>query len=1774
MLMATRPLAPLQTLLSIFVTLVALVVLPASANAQRLLPGMDLAAAQESAASRFTLQELASASNVIGNDAYGLFFRPPQNEFEWGMQAKNYMLLLALSQEAEEDVRQGATVLAAAAALNGGREDHAEALATQALTMVSDAADRKIAAHVLAVINDQTDGDYPAIARDRIWRLSRSVGIFGPYASLAQQEGDFTQLCLDFSEPIGASHRVDYRDLITVTPTPSVQRFVVRNSGYRLCIVGTAFEQSYEVVIAEGLRSREGERLRESVVMTLTTPGRKAEIRMPGQGYTLPASGAQLVPVETVNVEDVLVGLYHLEERNINQVLRRGVLSHSASDLSGRGNVYDYVEDRMGGFRDKVRPVFNGTLSVEMLKHQRRRDGISITDMLDGPAERGLYLMTLQQDQNSDVEAIKWIMVSDLALTTVDTPEGLFINAINTETGAPVFDGVDVQLVTRGNRALQPVNTENAATAFFAAPQLNGKDANEPLYLYASHPVLGDAFLSLGRAPIEIETLPGLMPLNTEALELWAKADRGQYREGETARVVGLLRPTRRNDPDVLLPKTLLARVVNPSGEVVHQYDISLATGLGFETEVSLPLGARQGRWSLDLTLGRGMPVLRSVPLRVTEFVPPSVEIELEPVAAVTLDGSDQIEVQVDYLYGAPARNLRVAVSGRLTPRTTLQGFQIGLEQEEFIYARPFDLSGTTDETGQVIFEVPAFAVPDQTLLADVVIEAVVTDAAGRQERTSTTAPLADDRILIGLSADFDSSDPVAEGSEVSFTAAALTSDGTITATQADWVLYREIYDYNWYFDGGRWNYESTYIDLPVAEGSLALEGETGLNVDVDWGAYRLEIVSASGLSATSLRFNAGWRALPQRDRAPGRLGVTLANDRPNPGDTVNVLIDAPHAGAGLAYLVGSETKVIDLGTLAEGANRLSLDIPESWADVEGVWLLPVVYSTGAVGVDQLPSRAVGAAFIGFDQSRVLLDVATTTEPTARPRSTLSIPVSVGAMAPGEQGYALAWLVDDGVLSATGYTPPNPAAHFLSAYALPADLRDTFASMIASAGLEAAPLKQGYDGMFASAMRAMSADAEMLSLSVGLTTRIKETLALSSAIVPLNAQGEAELSVALPDFAGRGRLMTLAWTDQGRMGAQSETIRVFDPIVADLFLPRFLAPGDEVDVKLTLTNMKDTTAAASTSTSATVSLELGAGLSLVEGASQMTLALQAGKPQTVTLRLGAQDLTGPTLIRVQIKDGEETLTRTFPIEVRSATPREVARDSFIVDAGAAWTLDPALLAELDHSAIRMSIAPINAINANMMAQSLSDYPFRCSEQTSSRAFGLLLGDNLDASQAWRETEVNRALVRLQNRRSANGLISLWSSYGRGDLFLHAYASDLLALAEAKDIEGAAQMRAAFDQGLARNLERAEDPYYSFDVSLRTKAYGLAILARSGKADIAAQRLLFDELVSKPGETFAKAALAVAADAVGDAADRDALLDALVQTPATIEFGTIADYGTGFRDQIAALALLAEADLISAGSGQSVLEARLPTLARTLAERTLTTQEQAWALRLSEHLGEGTLAFTDLSGEPGDTPVSQSLTPGDFNGENTITNTGEDPMLVSIWQAGSPLDVSSIVADGITIERYMRDLDTLLPIDNPAPGQRLLVSLVGTAFSEEALDYVIADLLPAGFEVEETGLPSSVLTIGGMVGECPQGKNALAPAVCDLNGESAFQQSGAEYAEARADRVLFGFRNGAGSFAHHYVVRRTQPGSVIQPGAYIEAMYAPDIRARSAARQLR
>ena len=50
-----------------------------------------------------------------------------------------------------------------------------------------------------------------------------------------------------------------------------------------------------------------------------------------------------------------------------------------------------------------------------------------------------------------------------------------------------------------------------------------------------------------------------------------------------------------------------------------------------------------------------------------------------------------------------------------------------------------------------------------------------------------------------------------------------------------------------------------------------------------------------------------------------------------------------------------------------------------------------------------------------------------------------------------------------------------------------------------------------------------------------------------------------------PEFNGELRIMAVAWTDEA-VGSSDQRVTVHEPVVAELDLPRFLAPGDQITV--------------------------------------------------------------------------------------------------------------------------------------------------------------------------------------------------------------------------------------------------------------------------------------------------------------------------------------------------------------------------------------------------------------------------------------------------------------------------------------------------------------------------------------------------------------------------------------------------------------------------------
>jgi uncharacterized protein YfaS (alpha-2-macroglobulin family) len=117
-----------------------------------------------------------------------------------------------------------------------------------------------------------------------------------------------------------------------------------------------------------------------------------------------------------------------------------------------------------------------------------------------------------------------------------------------------------------------------------------------------------------------------------------------------------------------------------------------------------------------------------------------------------------------------------------------------------------------------------------------------------------------------------------------------------------------------------------------------------------------------------------------------------------------------------------------------------------------------------------------------------------------------------------------------------------------------------------------------------------------------------------------------------------------------------------------------------------------------------------------------------------------------------------------------------------------------------------------------------------------------------------------------------------------------------------------------------------------------------------------------------------------------------------------------------------------------------------------------------------------------------------------------------------------------------------------PLQNPAlyrHGDSYVVKLTLSCDSD-VQNIVVADQLPAGFEIENPRLNGDALSAEGV-------ENSITPA----------------YLEVRDDRLVLAFdRLSRGTHQFHYVVRAVTAGSFLYPPVHAECMYDPLIRATS------
>jgi alpha-2-macroglobulin len=404
-----------------------------------------------------------------------------------------------------------------------------------------------------------------------------------------------------------------------------------------------------------------------------------------------------------------------------------------------------------------------------------------------------------------------------------------------------------------------------------------------------------------------------------------------------------------------------------------------------------------------------------------------------------------------------------------------------------------------------------------------------------------------------------------------------------------------------------------------------------------------------------------------------------------------------------------------------------------------------------------------------------------------------------------------------------------------------------------------------------------------------------------------------------------------------------------------------------------------------------------------------------------------------------------------------------------------------------------------------------------------------------------DQRIRDAIDRLLSRQGSDGSFGLWSVGGE-DAWLDAYVTDFLTRARERGfVVPDVAFRQAIDH-LRNFVSTAPEP--SKDGG-RDLAYALYVLARNSAAPVGDLRYIADTKLNDLATPIAKAQIAAALGLLGDRvrAERvySAALEALAPQPVS---GGRADYGSPLRDAAALVTLASEGNAPRPTVTGAV--ARIETARATSAYTS--TQENAWLVLAARAIAkDATGVYLTVNGEAKQGALYQNANADAI--EQTplkITNNADGALQAVVTVTGAPTVPEPEIEKGFKIERLYYTLSgEPADIKTVKQNQRFAVVLKITEMQPQYGRIIVADHLPAGFEIDNPRLVSS-----GETGTLSWIEDAEEPV----------------HSEFRDDRFSAAFQRDSGDaavFTVAYVVRAVSPGRYVLPQAYVEDMYRPD-----------
>lgn len=1532
----------------------------------------------------------------------------------------------------------------------------------------------------------------------------------------------------------------------------------------------------YVVRVLPGLAAKSGAKLagaeqRFSIQTAAVAPA----FYFASKGMVLPAGQNGGLPVTTVNVPEVDIQFLKVKPDALPKFLEKVIAGaarapHSPDeegDDGEEGYVWHDPGTRLQGavsgwtldnFHKMTDSVFVGRFDTEQKPNRRSVTFIPV-EGIAALQEPGVYVAVMSQPNRfrHDYQTT-YYYVSDLGLHVrqyAGKGADAFVSSLGSGKGV---SGAEVAWLGADGRILGQAETDGVGRAHFAerprdAKVVVAKKGGQLSLIALKEPALDLAEFDVG----------GLV---SAPVRLFAYSGRNLYRPGEKFDVSVMARDA---DGRPIPTQPLQALLRRPDGKA--QWTATWTPEEKFagyyRRAIELPADAATGAWNLEL---RSDPAARlastTLRLNVEEFLPERMKLELSSTAGqLSPDAGWRIDVAGAFLYGAPAAGNRllgvVNTERNKNPlEKQLPGFVFGDADEDSVRARTELGETELDAQGKAGVDVDLAPVHKRRSPFTVRATLSLLESGGRPvvrsiERTWWPAP-----VLVGLRPMFVGA-YAREGSNAEFEVAIADNAGQLKAGTALPVrVFRENRNWYWRFDDQRgWHsgYNETDELVATSQVSVPAGGRGKLLVPVKYGRYRVEVLNPETKLVTRYRFYAGWSAKDDETQGvrPDRVALKLDKPAYADGETAKLTIAPPHAGEALVTVEGE--KLLWSRRMSVPADGATLDIPidKEWKRHD-LYITAMVLRPGSAGekggAGVTPARALGLVHLPLERSGRKLAITMEAPQKMVPDQPLKVKIKVPD-AKGQQAMVTLSAVDAGILNITSFKSPDPHGFFFAKLRYGQDLYDVYGRLIESMAGRKGKLKWGGDA------------APKPTKSLPKKVRLVD---LFSGPVALDANGEAEVALPVPDFNGSLRLMAVAASGE-RFGMQEAEVTVAAPLIVELATPRFLSVGDSALLALDVHNL------AGADQEVKIKVSNGDGLVIRNG--EQKFALKDRQKRILRIPLEAGTAIGLTEVQVNIESPLMKLDRTFPLQVQAPTPRQTVFRRHAINPGETLEVKETDLSGFLKQTVAATLAVSDKapIDVRSAVQGLLTYPYGCAEQTTSTAYPHVFIDEAAArqfglkpyTQAQRAEMLDKAIGRLAGMQAANGGFSLWGNVNEYQYWLSAYVTHFLLDAREQGFTVPADMEKKAIDFLLRGLQEGvaglprgplnynensvwNDWRYAGSGRFGVLAYGAYVLARQGKAPLATLRTLA-EASEQAHSGLALVHLGLALKLMGDEARAKTAIDSGIVKPRA-DNRWWGDYGSRLRDTAQIYVLLQKHAVVAEGQENLVVAAAAEVgksryfstqekLALFLLGRGFATQQSGdWAAELA------------LAGKPqgigGKGTHFLPLAADELAAGIKLKNTHKERLFVELSYAGNPAKAPAARRDAFDIRREWYAPDgTALGERALKVGETLIVR-VNVKTRGRYANGLVVDYVPAGAEIENANI---------VQGE--QGSVEIAK----VDMRQAMQDHRIKHVEFRDDRFVVAARL-EGEMNFFYRVRVVTPGRFVVPPTYVEDMYQPMI----------